>query len=158
MSEKTQRGNYFEDFTIGQEIVHATPRTVTDGDVALYVALYGSRFAATSAETFARDVGYPRMPVDALLAFQERLARCPEQCARHGGPACWPGRAPPRFPACPACGGARAAELVLTPGLHAALLEGEGAEFAGGWTAAAVGACGACGGWAEEAVAVACVE
>ena len=95
---------------------------------------------------------------DALLAFQERLARCPEQCARHGGPACWPGRAPPRFPACPACGGARAAELVLTPGLHAALLEGEGAEFAGGWTAAAIGACRACGGWAEEAVAVACVE
>ena len=69
MSDKTQSGNYFEDFAIGQEIVHATPRTVTEGDLALYVALYGSRFAATSAETFARDLGYPRMPVDSLLAF-----------------------------------------------------------------------------------------
>lgn len=69
MSDKTQSGNYFEDFAIGQEIVHATPRTVTEGDIALYVALYGSRFAATSAETFARDLGYPRMHVDSLLAF-----------------------------------------------------------------------------------------
>lgn len=66
---KTQSGNFFEDFTIGQEIVHATPRTVTEGDLALYLALYGSRFAATSAQTFARELGYPRMPVDALLAF-----------------------------------------------------------------------------------------
>ena len=66
---KTQGGNYFEDFTIGQEIVHATPRTVTEGDIALYLALYGSRFAATSAETFARDLGYPRLPIDALLGF-----------------------------------------------------------------------------------------
>ncbi|MDO5627406.1 MAG: MaoC family dehydratase [Mobilicoccus sp.] len=66
---KQVAGNFYEDFTIGQEIVHATPRTVTEGDVALYTALYGSRFAATSAETFARDLGYSRMPVDALLAF-----------------------------------------------------------------------------------------
>ncbi len=68
-SDKTQSGNFFEDFAIGQEIVHATPRTVTDGEVALYTGLYGSRFAATSAQTFARELGYPRMPVDSLLAF-----------------------------------------------------------------------------------------
>lgn len=66
---KNVTGNFYEDFEIGQRIVHATPRTVTDGDVALYTGLYGSRFAATSADTFARDLGYPRMPVDALLAF-----------------------------------------------------------------------------------------
>ena len=41
---KTNPGNYFEDFRLGQEIVHATPRTVTEGDMALYVALTGSRF------------------------------------------------------------------------------------------------------------------
>ena len=39
---KTNPGNYFEDFKLGQEIVHATPRTVTEGDMALYVALTGS--------------------------------------------------------------------------------------------------------------------
>ena len=69
MSTKTVQGNYFEDFTVGQELVHATPRTVTEGDIALYTALYGSRFAATSASTFAGTMGFDRMPVDSLLAF-----------------------------------------------------------------------------------------
>ena len=69
MSTKTVPGNYFEDFSIGQEIRHATPRTVTEGDIALYTGLYGSRFAATSAATFAEAMGFERMPVDSLLAF-----------------------------------------------------------------------------------------
>ena len=51
---KTNAGNFFEDFRYGQIIPHATPRTVTDGDTALYTALYGSRFAVQSADTFAR--------------------------------------------------------------------------------------------------------
>ena len=37
---KTSAGNFFEDFRVGQTIDHATPRTVTVGDVALYNALY----------------------------------------------------------------------------------------------------------------------
>ncbi len=69
MSLKTNPGNYFEDFRLGQEIVHATPRTVTDGDVALYTALFGSRFAVTSSSQFAADLGLERAPVDSLLAF-----------------------------------------------------------------------------------------
>ena len=64
---KTTAGNYFEDFRLGQELVHATPRTITEGDVALYAGLYGSRFALTSGETFARGLGLERMPVDELL-------------------------------------------------------------------------------------------
>lgn len=66
---KTNAGNYFEDFTLGQKIVHATPRTVTEGDTALYVALTGSRFAVQSADTFAMDIGYPSAPVDDVLVF-----------------------------------------------------------------------------------------
>ena len=66
---KTNAGNYFEDFRIGQVIRHATPRTVTAGDVALYTALYGSRFAVQSSDAFARAIGYPRAPVDDLLVF-----------------------------------------------------------------------------------------
>ena len=50
---KTARGNFFENFSLGQEIVHATPRTVTEGDVALYTALYGSRFAVNCSDPFA---------------------------------------------------------------------------------------------------------
>ena len=69
MSDKTNPGNFFEDFAIGQEIIHATPRTVTTGDVALYTALYGSRFAVQSSEVFARTLGFSVAPIDDLLAF-----------------------------------------------------------------------------------------
>ena len=67
--EKTGAGNFFEDFRLGQTIRHATPRTVTAGDVALYQALYGGRFAVQSGETFARAIGYPASPVDDLVTF-----------------------------------------------------------------------------------------
>ena len=66
---KTNPGNFFEDFRLGQKIAHATPRTVTAGDVALYNALYGSRFPVQSSDVFAYAVGYPRAPVDDLLVF-----------------------------------------------------------------------------------------
>ncbi|MCC4239610.1 MaoC family dehydratase [Thalassospira povalilytica] len=66
---KTNPGNYFEDFQIGQEIRHATPRTITSGDVALYTGLYGPRFAVQSSDEFARSIGFQSAPVDDLLAF-----------------------------------------------------------------------------------------
>ncbi len=69
MTSKTNPGNFFEDFRIGQTIVHATPRTVTVGDVSLYTALYGMRFAAHSSDAFAQAMGYPRAPVDDFLTF-----------------------------------------------------------------------------------------
>lgn len=69
MSDKTNPGNFFEDFSLGQEIRHATPRTVTAGDVALYTGLYGSRFAVQSSDAFAQSIGLPRSPVDDLLVF-----------------------------------------------------------------------------------------
>jgi len=37
---KTNPGRFFEDFRLGQVIAHATPRTVTTGDVAVYTALH----------------------------------------------------------------------------------------------------------------------
>jgi 2-methylfumaryl-CoA hydratase len=66
---KTGLGNFFEDFRLGQTIVHATPRTITTGDVALYMSLYGPRFAVQSSDVFAASIGYPRAPVDDLLVF-----------------------------------------------------------------------------------------
>ncbi len=66
---KTARGNFFEDFAVGQRIRHATPRTITEGDVALYIALTGSRFALHSSDEFARALGLPRAPIDDLLVF-----------------------------------------------------------------------------------------
>ena len=66
---KTNPGRYFEDFRLGDRLVHATPRTVTTGDAALYTALYGTRFAVQSSDAFARAIGYPRSPIDDLLVF-----------------------------------------------------------------------------------------
>jgi 2-methylfumaryl-CoA hydratase len=62
-------GNSFEDFFLGQEFRHAIPRTVTSGDVALYTALTGSRFAFNASAPFARACGLPDAPLDDLLVF-----------------------------------------------------------------------------------------
>lgn len=66
---KTNTGNFFENFSLGQELRHATPRTVTQGDQALYLALTGSRFAVTSSDVFARSLGFASAPIDDLLTF-----------------------------------------------------------------------------------------
>ena len=68
-SNKNNPGNFFEDFRLGQQIRHATPRTVTLGDVAVYQALFGARFAVQSSDAFARAIGYPQAPLDDLLVF-----------------------------------------------------------------------------------------
>ena len=66
---KNNPGNFFEDFRLGQQIRHATPRTVTTGDVAVYNGLFGPRFAVQSSDVFASKIGYPRSPIDDLLVF-----------------------------------------------------------------------------------------
>ena len=66
---KTAAGRFFENFRIGETLRHATPRTLREGDASLYSALYGTRFAVQSADSFARAIGYPRAPIDDLLAF-----------------------------------------------------------------------------------------
>src|SRR5262245_62677867 len=92
-SNKTSSGNFFEDFRVGDTIRHATPRTVTVGDVALYIGLFGSRFAVQSSDAFAQAIAYPRAPVDDLLAFHLLLrktgpAASPAALARLGPAAC----------------------------------------------------------------------
>jgi 2-methylfumaryl-CoA hydratase len=66
---KTNPGNFFEDFVVGQVIEHATPRTVTEGDRALYGALYPTRFAVPSSAEFAAACGLRPAPVEELVAF-----------------------------------------------------------------------------------------
>jgi len=68
-SAKTSRGNYFEDFTLGKTIRHATPRTMTPGDVSLYSALYGMRFSLQSSDEVARNSGLACAPLDDFLTF-----------------------------------------------------------------------------------------
>lgn len=69
MSIKTNPGNFFEDFQRGAKLVHAVPRTITEGDQSLYIALTGDRFPLHSSAEFARSLGYRRETINDLLAF-----------------------------------------------------------------------------------------
>ena len=69
MNLKTTTGNFFEDFSLGQELIHATPRTLTEGDASLYTALYGSRFAVNSSDIVAMNLGFEGAPIDDMLVF-----------------------------------------------------------------------------------------
>jgi 2-methylfumaryl-CoA hydratase len=66
---KSNPGNFFEDFAPGQVITHATPRTLSEADAALNIALTGSRYALFSADSFAQNCGLPGAPIDPLLVF-----------------------------------------------------------------------------------------
>lgn len=66
---KTDPGNFFEDFRLGQVLRHAAPRTVSEGDAALYLALTGGRFLLESSAEAARAQGLPGAPLDDLLVF-----------------------------------------------------------------------------------------
>lgn len=66
---KTNAGRFFEDFRLGETLVHATPRTVTEGDRALYTGLYPSRFALQSSDNFAQACGFDESPLDDLISF-----------------------------------------------------------------------------------------
>uniref|UniRef100_UPI00356668AB MaoC family dehydratase n=1 Tax=Paracoccus seriniphilus TaxID=184748 RepID=UPI00356668AB len=66
---KTNPGRFFEDYQIGQVIRHAVPRTVAEGERALYHALYPARHALYSSDEFAASCGLESSPIDDLAAF-----------------------------------------------------------------------------------------
>ena len=66
---KTNAGRFFEDYRVGDTIVHAIPRTVGSGERALYHALYPARHALYSADSFAQGCGLPASPLDDLIVF-----------------------------------------------------------------------------------------
>lgn len=66
---KTNPGRFFEDYTVGETIDHAVPRTISGGERALYHALYPMRHALYSSDEFARNCGLAAAPIDDLAAF-----------------------------------------------------------------------------------------
>lgn len=66
---KTNPGRFFEDYRVGDVIRHAIPRTVAEGERALYHALYPARGAVYSSDDFAARCGLDGSPLDDLLAF-----------------------------------------------------------------------------------------
>ena len=66
---KATTGNWFEDLEAGRVIRHAVPRTLTEGDAALYVALTGDRYPLHCNAEFARSLGFERETINDLLVF-----------------------------------------------------------------------------------------
>ncbi len=68
-ASKINAGRFFEHFKLHEVIQHATPRTITEGDVALYIALTGARNPLHCSAPFAHALGFDNAPIDDLLAF-----------------------------------------------------------------------------------------
>ena len=66
---KTNPGRFFEDYRMGEVMIHAVPRTVSGGERALYHGLYPARHALYSSDAFARTCGLRAAPLDDLIAF-----------------------------------------------------------------------------------------
>ena len=66
---KSKSGRFFEDFEVGEVITHATPRTISEGDRSLYIAIYSSRYSTYSSSLFAKDLGFENFPIEDLLVF-----------------------------------------------------------------------------------------
>ncbi|MFJ1259666.1 MaoC family dehydratase [Cupriavidus sp. CuC1] len=66
---KSRSGNFFEDFRVGQSFQHGVPRTIGEGERALYIGLTGSRSALNTASTTAKALGLSGAPIEDLLVF-----------------------------------------------------------------------------------------
>lgn len=66
---KVSTGRFFEDFSIGQHILHPLPRTLHGGDISMYMALTGEKPPLSSSTELARSLGFARELVPELLVF-----------------------------------------------------------------------------------------
>ncbi len=69
MGPRPAAGYFFDDFELGARLEHATPRTVSSSDAAIYLALTGSRNPVHCAAPVAAALGHPAPPLDDLLVF-----------------------------------------------------------------------------------------
>ena len=66
---KNFKSRYFEDYNLGEVINHSVPRTITDGDSAIYLSTTGSRFALNYSKVFSQNLGFEKQPIDDILLF-----------------------------------------------------------------------------------------
>jgi 2-methylfumaryl-CoA hydratase len=66
---KVSTGRYFEDFSIGQQLVHAVPRTLHGGDISTYFSLTADRSPLASSTELARSLGFQRELMPDMLVF-----------------------------------------------------------------------------------------
>lgn len=72
---KTFKSRYFEDYKLDETILHSVPRTITEGDVSIYLATTGSRFAINYSLEFSKSIGYKKIPIDDILTFHMVFGR-----------------------------------------------------------------------------------
>tara|TARA_B100000029_G_C17548320_1_gene949236 strand:+ start:936 stop:1976 length:1041 start_codon:yes stop_codon:yes gene_type:complete len=72
---KNFKSRYFEDYKLGEEIHHSVPRTITDGDVSIYLSTTGSRFALNYSKEFSKKLGFEKIPLDDILLFHMVFGR-----------------------------------------------------------------------------------
>ncbi len=68
-------GNFLEDFSCGDMIHHAIPRTITEGDASVFLGLTGTRYPLFCAKSFANSLGFKSTPVDDMLLFNIAFGR-----------------------------------------------------------------------------------
>ena len=73
--KKNFRSRYFEDYKLNEEINHSVPRTITDGDVAIYLSTTGSRFPLNYSAEFSKTLGLKKIPIDDILLFHMVFGR-----------------------------------------------------------------------------------
>ena len=73
--KKNFKSRYFEDYKLNEEINHSVPRTITDGDVAIYLSTTGSRFPLNYSAEFSKTLGLKKMPIDDILLFHMVFGR-----------------------------------------------------------------------------------
>ena len=62
-------GYFFEDYAVGRRFHHVTPRTLSAGDAALYIALTGARAPVHCCKPLALAMGHRDIPLDDFLVF-----------------------------------------------------------------------------------------
>ena len=55
--KKNFKSRYFEDYKLDEEINHSVPRTITNGDVSIYLSTTGSRFPLNYSVEFSNKLG-----------------------------------------------------------------------------------------------------
>ena len=66
---KNFKSRYFEDYKIDEEINHSVPRTITNGDVSIYLSTTGSRFPSELFNRILKKVRISKTPIDDVLLF-----------------------------------------------------------------------------------------
>ena len=73
--KKNFKSRYFEDYKLNEEINHSVPRTITDGDVSIYLSTTGSRFPLNYSAEFSKTLGLKKIPIDDILLFHMVFGR-----------------------------------------------------------------------------------